>query len=64
MENKLFNENFGWVTKKQLAAYRKFNVSPMDHDILADRYGDDSEAIIADIKRNSLNGYYQPVWNY
>lgn len=45
-----FHESFGEVTRAQLAAYRKHNVSPVDHDQLVDVYGNDRAAIVAAVK--------------
>jgi hypothetical protein len=36
-----FHESYGEVSKAQLAAYRKFNVSPSDHNDLVEAFGED-----------------------
>jgi len=50
-----FHENYGMVTKAQLRAYKKYNVSPSDHDDLTREFGSDYDAIteyvIANAKR-------------
>lgn len=57
--NTVYHENYGEVTRAQLAAYRKFNVSPSDHDSLTDIYGADSAAIVAAVRRFSGSGMFQ-----
>lgn len=51
-----FHEMYGEVTRAQLAAYRKHNVSPSDHDMLVNAFGNDGAAIVAEIKRQVANG--------
>lgn len=46
----IFHESYGEVSRAQLAAYRKHNVSPMDHDILVERYSNDPSMIVLVIK--------------
>lgn len=60
----VFHEMYGEVTRPQLAAYRKHNVSPADHDEMVSHFGDNAKAIIDHIKRNSPNGMYQPRWGW
>lgn len=56
----IYNENFGEVTRAQLAAYRRFNVSPSDHDDLVRTFGEDNHAAItAYVKENSESGSYR-----
>ena len=56
----VFDENYGEVSRAQRAAYRKFNVSPSDHDELLMAFGDGEHArITAYVKRCSGKGYYQ-----
>lgn len=55
----VYHESYGNVSRAQLAAYRKFNVSPSDHDSLADKYGaDNHEAITRAVKQFSPNGMF------
>ena len=42
----IYNEWYGDVTRAQLAAYRKFNVSPSDHDVLVEEFGGNKHAAI------------------
>jgi N12 class adenine-specific DNA methylase/superfamily I DNA/RNA helicase len=44
-----FHESYGDVTKRELRAIKKHNVSPSDHRALSDAYGDDHDAIEAAI---------------
>jgi len=60
----IFHENYGDVTRAQLAAYRKFNVSPSDHDDLCDALGGGNhDAIVKAVKHFAeKSGYYNPGW--
>lgn len=51
----IFHENFGNVTRAQLAAYRKHNVSPSDHDYLAGQYGEDNHSGITQAVKDPAN---------
>ena len=42
----VFHEMYGNVTRPQLAAYRKHNISPMDHDMLTNHFGEDAHGEI------------------
>lgn len=54
-----FHERFGEVTRAQLAAYRKYNVSQSDHNDLAEAFGESDHAgITAFVKRHSESGMY------
>lgn len=56
-----FHESYGEVSRAQLAAYRKHNVSPADHDDLIARfYSGNHEAITKYVKDNAAqhNGSY------
>lgn len=57
----VLQEEYGYVSVDQLAAYRKHNVSPSDHDDLAEFYGETShETITAAVERYSLkNGQFE-----
>lgn len=56
----IFHESYGDVTRAQLAAYRKFNVSPSDHDDLVNQFGENEHAAItAYVKENSESGSYR-----
>jgi len=54
----VFDERYGNVSYAQRAAYRKYNVSPSDHDSLENAYGDDHDAITAAVKRHSDSGMF------
>jgi hypothetical protein len=56
----MFHESYGEVTRKQLAIYRKFNVSPADHDLLVEYFGDNTDALIDEVIACSTHGYYRP----
>ena len=59
MAKMIFDERFGTITYAPRAAYRKFNVSQSDHDMLTDRYGEDNhDEIVAAVKRNSPQGMF------
>ena len=49
-----FHESYGEVSKAQLAAYRKHNVSPSDHNDLVVEFGEDNhDGITAYVKNNA-----------
>jgi hypothetical protein len=61
-----FHESYGEVSRAQLAAYRKFNVSPSDHDDLVERFGEDNHAaIVQGVKDNLFQGQFSvfSLWN-
>lgn len=49
----VYDENYGELSFAQRAAYRKFNVSPSDHDALRQRLGPNHAAITAAAKQFS-----------
>jgi len=56
-----FQEEFGYVTAAQLRAYRKYNVSPADHQFIIDVLGydeADDAGIVCHILRNIRQGMY------
>lgn len=56
----IYDEQYGDVSYAQRAAYRKFNVSPMDHDMLVDKFGEKSHAAITQyVEEHSTDGYYR-----
>lgn len=58
MAKMVFDEWYGELTYAQRAAYRRYNVSPSDHDCLVQVYGDNHAAITAAVKRNSPKGMF------
>lgn len=54
----IYHEMYGEVTGPQLAAYRKYNVSPADHDMLVDMVGDDPATITKAVQAFSPNGLF------
>jgi hypothetical protein len=42
----VFDEMYGRLSVAQRAAYRRFNVSPSDHDDLVAEFGESSHAVI------------------
>ena len=60
-----FQEAYGTLTTAQWEAYRKYNVSPSDHDFIVQVLGyseSDDAAIVCHILRNLHNGiYYAPI---
>jgi hypothetical protein len=45
-----FHESYGDVSRAQLAAYKRHNVSPSDHDQLVQLYGDNYQLITRVVK--------------
>ena len=59
MAKMVFDEMYGELTFAQRAAYRKYNVSLSDHDMLVDKYGESNHAAITEaVKRNSPQGMF------
>lgn len=59
MAKMVYDEWYGELTFAQRAAYRKFNVSPSDHDSLVDRFGrSNHDAITAAVKKYSTSGMF------
>lgn len=57
----VFDEWYGRLSYAQRAAYRKFNVSPNDHDDLVREFGADNHtAITRAVKERSAEGMYRP----
>ena len=48
----MFHEYYGEVTREQLNAYRKYNISQTDHDTLVEHFGDNPKVIVRAIKDN------------
>jgi hypothetical protein len=59
----VYSEWFGELTYAQRAAYKKYNVSPSDHDDLVREFGAEAHAkITAAVKERSTSGMYrQPL---
>jgi hypothetical protein len=50
----LYDEWYGDISYAQRAAYRKHNISPSDHQMLVDEFGEDShEAITKAVKERA-----------
>src|SRR5690606_17945028 len=62
----IFNESYGEVSRGQLAAYKKHNVSPSDHTELEDFYGFDHEAIrkaVLDPENHQGSSFSTYLWS-
>lgn len=54
---RIYHEQYGEVTRRQLAVYRKHNISPSDHMFLVDAFGEvDHEGIVEEVLRQTKNG--------
>lgn len=63
MATTTYHESYGEVSRAQLAAYRKHNVSPYDHDMLVERFGETAHAeIVAYVKANLDGTMYRAPW--
>lgn len=61
MSNLIFDESYGYLSRRQRELYRDANVSPADHMMIVDVLGyreDDRDAIICHVLRNLRNGMY------
>jgi len=57
----VYDEMYGSLSFAQRAAYRKFNVSPSDHDSLVAEFGENNHTgITAAVKERSHTGMYSP----
>lgn len=55
-----YHESYGTVSVAQLRAYKKFNVSPSDHDFLVMDLGEENHAAITQfVIDNSKSGMYR-----
>lgn len=61
--SRVLQEEYGMVTPAQLRCYRKYNVSPSDHDFITEVLGITEEAaIITHVMRNLIgSSYYAPL---
>lgn len=50
----VYDEWFGTLSYAQRAAYRKYNVSPYEHDRLCEHYGEDDHAAITTAVKDSV----------
>lgn len=66
MSKMVYDEWYGELTVAQRNAYRKFNVSPSDHDFLTDAFGEaDHDVITRFVKDHAADGMYrQPMGMY
>lgn len=58
----IYTDAYGEITEAQHRLYRKFNVSPADHDMLLEVYGDgpgSRDAIMAAVRTYAKDGQYQ-----
>jgi len=54
-----YHESYGEVSAAQLRAYRKYNVSPSDHDSLIEIIGEENHDVIVEaVKEYSPNGSF------
>jgi hypothetical protein len=51
-----YNENFGLIPASLLAIYRRNNISPADHDMMAQCFGNDWPEYATAIALASLSG--------
>ena len=59
----IYDEWYGTVSFAQRATYRKFNVTPSEHEDLVDEFGaENHEAITKAVKRRVRDGMYRAPW--
>lgn len=51
----VFDEQYGHISFKQRAAYRKHNVSPCDHDTIVSKYGDNHDHAVRHVTDKANN---------
>lgn len=60
MAKMVYNEWYGEITVAEQRAIKKFNVSPVDHQMLCDEFGEaNHDTITQAIKSRSENGMYR-----
>lgn len=65
LKDMTFHESYGPVSREQLRAYKKYNVSQSDHDDMVDHFGEDAnEAITKHVIQHSSSGMYNPGWRW
>lgn len=59
-----FQEAYGTLTAGQWTLYKKYNITPMEHSMLMEEFGEENHAdIIEAVKeRSEATGRYQPPW--
>lgn len=58
-----YQEAYGDLTVDEHRAIKRFNVSPMDHQMLCDEFGAENHATITSaIKERSSSGMYRAPW--
>lgn len=64
MPKMVYDEWYGEISYAQRAAYRKYNVSPSDHDLLVDEFGAGNHEVITRVvkQRSEGSGIYQAPW--
>lgn len=61
----VYDEWYGELSYAQRTAYRKHNVSPADHTLLVERFGEGQHAqITAFVKRHSTGGTFRFPLSY
>lgn len=59
----VYDEWYGELSYAQRAAYRKYNVSPSDHNLLMNEFGAGAHAEITKaVKERSSDGMYRALW--
>jgi hypothetical protein len=68
LKDMTYHESYGPVSREQLRAYKKFNVSQSDHDDIEDHFGrsspETSPQITKHVIDNSSSGMYRPAWGW
>ena len=60
MAKMIYDESYGTISWVQRTAYRKYNVSPSDHQDLIDEFGEQNHATITGaVKAHSGSGMYR-----
>ena len=57
MAKMVYDESYGELTFAQRAAYRKYNVSPSDHDDLVDVFGESAHGARSTTKRRAFGPF-------
>ena len=63
MATMTYHESYGDLTVSLNRALKRYNVSPMDYQMLEDEFGEGNyDTILAAVKQRSEGGMYQMPW--
>lgn len=61
-EKLVFHESYGFLKENQLFAYKKYNVSPADHDLLVYKFGETNHNEITEFVVSKKGNFKVSDW--